>query len=193
MDSLTSLFEQQNIQIMMGNIAKLSDLARSILPYLTWQQPLLTLVLLQLTLLSTIFLFFISPYIPYRYLFLFVGESILISTHPFTQTIIRTGLPVLKIQSLKYSRKIWNLIEEDGIIEEELAGVIRFVEKWQVETRQLDNSWGSEVVSGGELPKNDEEENIEGRWRWVTGLDWQVDLEGEWAGGKIDKGKFGFS
>lgn len=172
---------------MMGNIAKLTDLGRSLVPYLTWRDERTSLVLLQVTVVSGLLLAFISPYIPWRYVFLVSGETILLVGHPVVQKLVREAAPIVLSKSKRWSVRVERLVEEDALPDDELEGEIDIVERYDVESRTPDGQWVQDTVVGGELP----EDSAGGRWRWIQRGDWQVDAVAEWAEGKVDDGELG--
>lgn len=177
---------QQNIQIMMGNIAKLTDLGRSLVPFLTWRDERTSLVLLQVTVVSGVVLTFVSPYVPWRYVFLVGGESVLLAGHPVVQKLAMDAAPLVLSKSKRWSVRVARLVEEDALPDEELEGEIVVVERFAVESRTPDGQWVQDIVLGGELPTS-----AGGRWRWTLNADWQVDAVAEWAEGKVDEGEWG--
>lgn len=94
--SVDYLSNMQNIQIMMGRISLASDAVKSqIVPYLNWSNPHYSLALLHISFLSSILFFFIGPYIPWRWVLLFIGESIFFAQHPTLQNLIVFLTPLL--------------------------------------------------------------------------------------------------
>lgn len=176
----------------MGTIVNVIDSLALFTPYLTWQHPL-SLVILQLSIISTLLLLFLTPLIPMRYFFLVLGEVTLLAGHPFIKSLIKSSIPLLLSErststSLKSYKKVCSqLLEEDTIPPQELEGEIKWVERMMSEIKMPDGNWGSDLVhvdSRG-LPNAGEGE---GKWKWVSGFGWEIDEAGEWAEGKVDKG-----
>ncbi|KAM0747244.1 hypothetical protein T439DRAFT_328999 [Meredithblackwellia eburnea MCA 4105] len=176
--SVDYLANLTNIQAMMGQISDVSDLLRSFAPYLTWRDPRQSLVLLQLSVLSSVLILFVYPFIPFRYVFLILGETALLAGHPISQSLFKETSPLLNRKQKVLSKVITTLIEEDGMGEDELEGELREVERFDTETRQ-DGVWGTDLEIGGELP-------VGKGWRWVRRSEWRVDLVGGEKGGGVD-------
>ncbi|KAK4704311.1 hypothetical protein P7C70_g1888, partial [Phenoliferia sp. Uapishka_3] len=137
---------QTNIQIMMGQISDASDFIRTyIIPPLSWRSYRTSLVLLQLSVLSSLFLLFIFPLLPFRQIFLLGGWGALLGGHPLILSFSRESAPLLKKKGKEWGVWVGKLVEEDAMAEDELGGEITMVEKFEVEGK-LDGVWGGEVV-----------------------------------------------
>ena len=64
------------------------DLLAPFAVHLNWSQPAHTLFIFQLLIVSTIGLFFIAPYLPYRLILLIAGEGAFIINHPWTEPVV---------------------------------------------------------------------------------------------------------
>ena len=170
---------QRNIQIMMGRISDLSDFGRSLVPYLTWRDERTSLVLLQLSVISGVVIFLVAPLVPWRLVFIIVGEAALLAGHPLTISLISETAPYLAASSKRFSIKTARLVEDDSLLDEELDAELVELERFEVEARQ-DGAWVPDVVSGGELPQS---------FRWLRSGDWTVDEL--YAGGDVDEGEIG--
>lgn len=133
----SSSWWQQNIQIMMGRVADVTDVLRSFVPYLTWRDERLTRCLLLLSILSSFLLASIAHSIPWRLVFLLVGESTLLCGHP----LVRTFLADAKHRGWTPARRkrFWNgverLLEDDELRDDELDCEVVEVQKIEVESR----------------------------------------------------------
>lgn len=176
---LTFLPPQHGIQIMMGRLSDLSDFGRSFVPYLTWRDERTSLVLLQLSVLSGVFTFLVAPFIPWRFVFIALGEAVLLAGHPIAKTLAGEAAPFLQASGKRFGVRAARLLEDDALLDEELDSEIIELERFEVESRQ-DGAWAPDVTSGGELPKG---------FKWLRVGDWVVDEL--YAGGQVDEGEFG--
>lgn len=176
---------QQNIQIMMGRVADLSDALRSTVPLLTWRDERLTRALLQLAVVSSLALAFIAPLIPWRLVFLVLGEGAFLLSHPLAQTFLADATARLQTPQARKARQqaTRRLLEDDALRDDELDLEVVEVQRLEVESRAPGASvagakegevWGNEAIVGGELPTG---------FRWL----------GEWedaapADGAVDAG-----
>lgn len=148
---------QQNIQIMMGRVADVTDVLRSFVPYLTWRDERLTRCLLLLSVLSSFLLASIAHSIPWRLVFLLVGESTLLFGHPLVQTFLadakqRGWTPARR-------KRFWNvlerLLEDDELRDDELDCEVVEVQRIEVESRvgpagvAASSSCGDHVIGTG--------------------------------------------
>ncbi|GAA5856594.1 hypothetical protein JCM5353_008526 [Sporobolomyces roseus] len=178
--SVDYLKNLQNIQIMMGRIADASDFGRSLVPYLTWHDERFSRALLHISFISSLFLALLAPYIPWRLVFLLLGEGLFVLTHPVVLTFLTSilGSPKAQLVQKKQQQKFARLLEDDGLTDFELEGEILEVVRVEMESRNSDKDgsmWEGEVVIGGELPQGS-------RWLgdWESALpdDGQVDSDG---------------
>ncbi|GAA5965801.1 hypothetical protein JCM8115_003008 [Rhodotorula mucilaginosa] len=127
----------QNIQIMMGRVADLTDVLRSFVPYLTWRDERLTRCLLLLSVLSSFLLATIAHSIPWRLVFLVVGESTLLCGHPLVQTFLADAKQ--RGWTAGRRKRFWNvverLLEDDELRDDELDGEVVEVQRIEVESR----------------------------------------------------------
>ncbi|GAA5820904.1 hypothetical protein JCM3770_004860 [Rhodotorula araucariae] len=194
--SVDYLSNLQNIQIMMGRVADLSDALRSTVPLLSWRDERLTRALLQLSVVSSVGLAFLAPLIPWRLVFLIVGEGAFLLSHPLAQTFLaeataRLATPAKRKQRARALRR---LLEDDALADDELDGEVVEVQRLEVESRLPGASaagagasssaaaggaggdvWGSEAIVGGELPAGF---RWLGEWEDAAPVDGAVDAEG---------------
>ncbi|BGP50764.1 hypothetical protein JCM10450v2_006690 [Rhodotorula kratochvilovae] len=184
--SVDYLSNLQNIQIMMGRVADLSDALRSTVPLLTWRDERLTRALLQLAVVSSLGLAFLAPFIPWRLVFLLFGEGAFLLSHPLAQTFLadataRLLTPAKRKQRQRATRR---LLEDDALADEELDGEVVEVQRLEVESRVPGASaaaagagevWSSEAIAGGELPAGF---RWLGEWEDAAPADGAVDAEG---------------
>lgn len=162
---------------MMGRISDLSDFGRSLVPYLTWRDERTSLVLLQLSVISGVLTFLVAPFVPWRFVFIIVGEAALLAGHPLAISLASEAAPFLAASSKQFSVRAARLLEDDSLLDEELDAELVEVERFEVEARQ-DGAWVPDVMSGGELPKG---------FKWLRVGDWAVDEL--YGGGEIDEGE----
>ncbi|GAA6039305.1 hypothetical protein JCM8097_003254 [Rhodosporidiobolus ruineniae] len=175
--SVDYLANLQNIQIMMGRVADLTDLLRSFVPYLTWRTPRTTLALLHLAVVSSLLLALAAPFLPYRLLFFLLGEGVFLAGHPLSQAFISQSAPYLAAQQKKRARLVRQLLEDDALTDEELNMEVVEVQKIEVESRAPANEggWTNEATVGGELPSG---YRWLGEWEEAAPLDGVVDADG---------------
>ncbi|GAA6009492.1 hypothetical protein JCM11491_003577 [Sporobolomyces phaffii] len=158
--SVDYLANLQNIQIMMGRIADASDFGRSLVPYLTWHDERLSRALLHVAVVSSFVLALAAPYIPWRFVFLVLGEGAFVLCHPVVVTFLGSVLASPRSRAIRKQRlaELTRLLEDDGLTDRELdeLDVVEIV-RVEMESRTPDGTWEREVVIGGELP-------TKGRW-----------------------------
>lgn len=162
----------------MGRISDLSDAGRAVAPYLTWRDERISLLVLQLSVLSGALLLLAAPYIPWRLVMLIGGETTLFAGHPWARPLLMEIMPYLQASGRHFAAKGARLLEDDALEDDELDAEIFEVERLEVETRQ-DGIWVPDVIIGGELPKGS---------RWLRMGDWAVDPL--YAAGQVDEGEF---
>ncbi|GAA5984917.1 hypothetical protein JCM10908_002450 [Rhodotorula pacifica] len=127
----------QNIQIMMGRIADLTDVLRSFVPYLTWRDERLTRLLFLLSILSSFLLALSARYIPWRLVLFLLGESTLLFFHPLVRTFLADAKP--RVWNYKTRKACWmvlnRLLEDDELREDELDCEVVEVQRIEVESR----------------------------------------------------------
>ncbi|GAA5995925.1 uncharacterized protein JCM10292_004835 [Rhodotorula paludigena] len=180
----------QNIQIMMGRVADLSDLLRSTVPLLTWRDERVTRALLQLSVVATFVLALFAPVIPWRLVFLIVGESTFLLGHPWTQTFLHDAYERLARPDRRkaWQRLVRRLLEDDALTDADLECEVVEVQRLEVESRipgapttaaagaavaggaAGEGMWQSEAIVGGELP---------GGFRWLG--EWEDAAPGDGA------------
>ncbi|GEM12404.1 integral peroxisomal membrane, peroxin [Rhodotorula toruloides] len=178
--SVDYLANLQNIQIMMGRVADLSDLLRSTVPFLTWRDERLTRAALHLAAVSSLLLAFAAPFVPWRLVFFVAGEATFFLGHPIVQTFLSSLAPYLSASSKDRSRLVRKLLEEDALDDDDLEMQVVEVQRIEVETRvssgaPVEAAWQSEAVVGGELPSGF---RWLGEWEDATPSDGAVDAEG---------------
>ncbi|GAA5905759.1 Pex29p [Sporobolomyces salmoneus] len=157
--SVDYLKNLQNIQIMMGRIASASDFGRSLVPYLTWHDARVSLALLHISVVSSFVLALLAPYIPWRLVFLILGEGLFVLCHPVVVTFLTSILssPRAKMIQKQKQQELKRLLEDDGLNDEEVEMELIEIVRIEMETRTTDGqTWEGEVVIGGELPKGAE-------------------------------------
>lgn len=102
----------RDIQNMMKMIIDGYDLLVPTVPYLNWSSYSRSLHILQLSLLTTVLMFFIAPYIPYRAVMLIAGEGAFILNHPWTKPALE-GL-AKRIDTSREGRKLIKIAKEGG-------------------------------------------------------------------------------
>ncbi|GAA5864280.1 hypothetical protein JCM8547_001316 [Rhodosporidiobolus lusitaniae] len=169
----------QNIQIMMGRVADLTDLLRSLAPSLTWRDERLTRTLLHLSVVSSVLLALFAPVIPWKFVFFLAGEAAFVAGHPLSRTLLKESLPRWRsAQQQKQARQLARrLLEDDGLGDEELEMEVVEVQRLEVESRapSSEGGWVSEAVVGGELVEGF---RWLGEWEDAAPADGAVDAEG---------------
>ncbi|TNY18303.1 Proteophosphoglycan ppg4 [Rhodotorula diobovata] len=184
--SVDYLSNLQNIQIMMGRVADLSDALRSTVPLLTWRDERLTRALLQLAVVSSLALAFIAPLIPWRLVFLVLGEGAFLLSHPLAQTFLADATARLQTPQARKARQqaTRRLLEDDALRDDELDLEVVEVQRLEVESRAPGASvagakegevWGNEAIVGGELPTGF---RWLGEWEDAAPADGAVDADG---------------
>jgi hypothetical protein len=102
----------RDIQNMMRMIIDGYDLLAPTVPYLNWSSYTRSLHILQLSLLTTVLMFFIAPYVPYRAVMFLAGEGAFILNHPWTKPAL-AGL-FTRIDTSREGRKIMKMAKEGG-------------------------------------------------------------------------------
>ncbi|KAK4046786.1 hypothetical protein OIO90_006428 [Microbotryomycetes sp. JL221] len=173
-DSIDYLANLQNIQIMMGRVSDLSDFMRLFVPYLTWREERVSLVLLQLSAVASVVLVVVGPHLPWRLIALVGGEALFFAGHPISKAFLLEMLPRVQPQAQRLTEQASRLAEDDSLPDAELDGEIIDVERLELESR-LDDQWVPELVVGGELPVG---------FEWLSTSDWQLDRS--YASGRLD-------
>lgn len=146
---------QQNIQIMMGRVADVTDVLRSFVPYLTWRDERLTRSLFLFSVLSSFLLASVARFIPWRFVFFLLGESTLLLGHPLVQTFLADAKPrVWTHKRRKRAFATWTrLIEDDELRDDELDCEVVEVQRIEVESRigvpPATSSSSAATASGG--------------------------------------------
>ncbi|GAC97550.1 hypothetical protein PHSY_005136 [Pseudozyma hubeiensis SY62] len=102
----------RDIQNMMRMIIDGYDLLAPTVPYLNWSSYSRSLHILQLSLLTTVLMFFVAPYIPFRAVMFVAGEGAFILNHPWTKPAIE-GL-VKRVDTSREGRKLIKIAKEGG-------------------------------------------------------------------------------
>ncbi|KPV73894.1 uncharacterized protein RHOBADRAFT_54482 [Rhodotorula graminis WP1] len=184
--SVDYLSNLQNIQIMMGRVADLSDALRSMAPLVSWRDERLTRALLQAAVVSSFVLALVAPFIPWRLVFLVIGESAFLLSHPLAQTFVRDATERLQTPQARKQRQqaTRRLLEDDALGDDELEGDVVEVQRLEVESRAPGASaagakegevWGNEAIVGGELPAGF---RWLGEWEDTAPADGAVDADG---------------
>ncbi|KAG0142176.1 hypothetical protein CROQUDRAFT_662876 [Cronartium quercuum f. sp. fusiforme G11] len=112
--SVDYLSNMQNIQIMMGRISQASDVVKtSLVPYLNWSTPRFSLALLHASILSAILLSLASSYVPWKYVLLFAGETVLFAQNPTIQNLFGHLTP--RIPTRKLMARLELFIANDAL------------------------------------------------------------------------------
>jgi len=143
---------------MMGRLSDLADFGRSLLPYITWQHEPTSLLLLQLSALSTLAAVFVYPYIPWKFVFLFAGEAAFVGGHPRVVGLVSGfaagnkaaagagGFEAWARGQKRAKRELDRVIQEDSWSDDVLAGTgFVEVEKFECE-RWSDGAWIGDVA-----------------------------------------------
>ncbi|GAA5873628.1 hypothetical protein JCM3774_004995 [Rhodotorula dairenensis] len=127
----------QNIQIMMGRVADLTDVLRSLVPYLTWRDERVTRCLLLSAVFSSFFLATTAHLIPWRAVLFLAGESVLLVGHPLVRTFLADAKPrVWSPQRRKrFAVQLTRLVEDDELRDDELDQEVVEVQRIEVESR----------------------------------------------------------
>ena len=86
--SIRYLENLRDIQNMMKMIPDGYDAIVPVVPYLNWSIYNRSLLILQLSILATVLMFFIGPLLPLRLILLVGGEGMFIATHPWIEPIV---------------------------------------------------------------------------------------------------------
>ncbi|PWY99610.1 hypothetical protein BCV70DRAFT_190474 [Testicularia cyperi] len=100
----------RDIQNMMRMVIDGYDVVVPVVPYLNWSSYSRSLHVLQLSLLTTVALFFVAPYVPYRLVLLIGGEGAFLLNHPWTKPAIE-GI-VKRIDTSREGRKMVSWLKE---------------------------------------------------------------------------------
>ncbi|GAA6007095.1 hypothetical protein JCM10207_001505 [Rhodosporidiobolus poonsookiae] len=178
--SVDYLANLQNIQIMMGRVADLTDVLRSLVPYLTWRDERLTRALLHLACISSVALALAAHFLPFRLLFLIAGEAVFVLGHPLAQSLIASASKTYfedPGRAKKRAALMRRLLEDDALGDEELEMEVVEVQKVEFESRapSAEGGWVSEAVVGAELPEGFK---WLGEWEDAAPLDGAVDADG---------------
>lgn len=181
---------------MMGRVSDLMDSLRSLVPYLTWQQPAHsyshsfshtpTHALLIFAVLSSFGLALIAPYLPYRLLFFLLGEAVFLAGHPLSRSFLSSSAssPEWEATKLAQQKRLAQLgrrlLEDDALGDDETREGTEVVEvqRLEVETKApaSEGGWVNEATVGGECPEG---------FKWLG--EWE---DGAAEGGGVDPGAF---
>ncbi|GAA5877693.1 hypothetical protein JCM16303_000206 [Sporobolomyces ruberrimus] len=152
--SVDYLANLQNIQIMMGRIADASDFGRSLVPYLTWHDERVSRALLHFAVASSFLLALAAPYLPWRLVFLVLGEGMFVLCHPVVVTFLASILSSPRARAMQKQRQqqLARLLQDDGLTDKELEMEVLEIVRVEMESRTPEGGWEGEVVIGGELP-----------------------------------------
>jgi hypothetical protein len=159
---------------MMGRVSDLSDMGRSLAPYLTWHDERISLLILQLAFISGALLIVAAPYIPWRLVLLVAGETLLFLGHPWARPLMLEASPFIQRSAKSITIQATQLLEDDALTDAELASDFLLIERLEVET-QDGATWVPDVIIGGELPKGS---------KWLRTGDWSIDTM--YNEGKVD-------
>lgn len=82
------------------------DLLAPFAVHLNWSSHQHTLLIFQLLILTTLSLFFIAPYLPYRWILLVAGEGAFLLNHPWTQPLLTQFSSRFLNSNTKQGRKL---------------------------------------------------------------------------------------
>ncbi|KAI0051418.1 hypothetical protein FA95DRAFT_1602669 [Auriscalpium vulgare] len=194
----------QGIQNLMGAFADASDAIYPLILHLTYSTPY-TPHILTMVLATTIVSLPLLPLIPLRPLFLVVGLSPFIATHPFT----RRSLPILlsALPLRRWQARVSRVIDDDRLTDRHWRRAFREVELFENErwtggavgdaqggtwskgslkvgervgwTRSRDGWSGLSADGSGDV--SNLTFALEPNWAFVETEDWRVDIEAEWS------------
>ncbi|KAH7910828.1 Peroxin/Dysferlin domain-containing protein [Hygrophoropsis aurantiaca] len=193
----------QAIQNLMGACADLHDVMLNILPHITHSSPY-TPFILTITIATFLLAIPLLPLLPLRPIFLVLGLTPFVFTHPFTREHI---LPLVSLAARdKINRaRLQRLVDDDKLEDRHLRSELREVELWENErwcpgaegeagswkksnlrptersawTRGRDGWSGVKEDGGGQVSSNLTFSLAPG-WAFVETEDWRPDLEGNW-------------
>jgi len=157
----------QNIQELMGRVADLTDAGRNLVPLFNWSNTYTSTVLLQLssfiTLALGVALYFSSPFLDIRYVFLLLGEAGLLSTHPFSISFVNavSASPSTKLYIQRLKAIAIQFLADDALPDQVVypnrkgeKTIIKEIVVLENERRGLDGSWSTDSLreSKGEKP-----------------------------------------
>lgn len=151
----------QNIQELMGRVSDVTDKGRSLVPYFNWSNERISMLLLQLsagiTLLLAIALYFSSPYLDVRYVFLVMGDSGLLACHPVSIAMMQAFLasPTTRFYKDKLAAVVQDIINDDALPDDYVfpnakgqRRTIKEIVVYENERKSLDGTWSSEPTKG---------------------------------------------
>ncbi len=176
----------RDIQNMMRMIIDGYDLLAPTVPYLNWSSYSRSLHILQLSLLATVLMFFIAPYIPYRLLIFLVGEGPFILNHPWTQPALEAVIK--RIDTSREGRKLVKVMKEGG------HKVREWIEQDRLDDHVWERGWRNVEVFENErfLPtkRAASSSGVVGGWsahnlRMGERMPWTKGPDG-WSSGEVD-------
>lgn len=151
----------QNIQELMGRVSDITDKGRSLVPYFNWSDERTSSLLLQLssavTGLLALALYFSSPWLDIRYIFLILGDSALLACHPVSVAMIQAFLasPATGFYSDKLHAIGQDIAHDDALPDDYIfpnrkgeRRVIKEIVVYENERKSLDGTWTSEPGKG---------------------------------------------
>lgn len=102
----------RDIQNMMRMVIDGYDAVVPIVPYLNWSSYARSLHILQVSIITTLLLFFVAPYVPYRLVLFVAGEGAFVVTHPWTKPALEAIAK--RIDTSREGRKMVSLLKEGG-------------------------------------------------------------------------------
>lgn len=163
--SVDYLQNMQDIQVLMGRTADLTDAGRQLVPYLNWSNPKQARSLLQaacaVTLVLSIGLYTFSRYINMRYVFLIIGESAFLASHPFAISVLAAAkdAPATQILQVRLQAILTQILSDDAlpdeVIQPDSKGRTRQIKEivvFENERRSLDGTWSIDALRMGKDP-----------------------------------------
>nr|CDI53806.1 conserved hypothetical protein [Melanopsichium pennsylvanicum 4] len=161
----------RDIQNMMRMIIDGYDLLAPTVPYLNWSSYTRSLHILQLSLLTTLLMFFVAPYVPYRAVMLFAGEGVFIVNHPWTKPALEGVLK--RMETSGQGRKLIRIVKEGG------HRVREWIELDGLDDHVWEKGWRNVEVFENErfskMKKGASSSGVVGGWKWMR----------EWLGQKV--------
>ncbi|GAA99419.1 hypothetical protein E5Q_06116 [Mixia osmundae IAM 14324] len=201
--SIDYLQNLQNIQGMMGRISDLTDAGRQAVPYLDWSNERLTMVILQVAILSGIGMASIMYYVPWKYVALVGGIAALALSHPLSISLLGRSAPLMQTRSKHILAKLQQIMEDDALNDEHLEALdIRDIELFENERLDETGQWSphaltlrdpkpwatqASIAAGlshdtqAATAPSDAELSPPKGYRWVEGEQWRIDKYSNWA------------
>ncbi|KAK0554004.1 putative ATP-dependent helicase IRC3 [Tilletia horrida] len=193
----------------MAMIAAAYDAGAPIMPYINWSSYNFTLVLMQLSIVASVAMFFLGPYIPLQPILLIGGEALFILTHPYfhpaaTALARKVGESeegkLMARKNRAILSKVQELIDMDRLSDEVWERGWKQVEMFENQrwmplssasqyrgSASTDGQDGWTAASNGtsgagwSVDVSKVDMNPGEGWAWVDGDDWRIDWVGAWS------------